>query len=55
MESIKAIGLMVLWTVLSLYALYYLGALENFRNPLLNSSNFSLITRHTYDQYVHLF
>ena len=35
MESIKAISLMVLWTVLSLYALYYLGAFENFRNPFL--------------------
>ena len=35
MESIKAIGLMTLWTVLSLYALYYLGAFENFRNPYL--------------------
>ena len=28
MESIKAISLMALWTVLSLYALYYLGAFE---------------------------
>jgi len=35
MESIKAISLMVLWTVLSLYTLYYLGAFENFRNPFL--------------------
>ena len=38
MESIKAISLMVLWTVLSLYALYYLGAFENFRNPLYVTS-----------------
>ena len=35
MESIKAISLMALWTVLSLYTLYYLGAFENFRNPFL--------------------
>ena len=35
MESIKAISLMALWTVLSLYALYYLGVFENFRNPFL--------------------
>ena len=35
MESIKAISLMALWTVLSLYALYYLCAFENFRNPFL--------------------
>ena len=54
MESIKAISLMVLWTVLSLYALYYLGAFENFRNPLLNSSNFPFFVRYTYDQYVYL-
>ena len=35
MESIKAISLMALWTVLSLYVLYHLGAFENFRNPFL--------------------
>ncbi len=35
MESFKAIAVMVLWTVLSLCALYYLGAFENFRNPFL--------------------
>ena len=53
MESIKAISLMVLWTVLSLYALYYLGAFENFRNPFLIVP-ISLSDRYTYDQYVYL-
>ena len=53
MESIKAISLMVLWTVLSLYALYYLGALKTLE-ILFNSSNFPFFVRYTYDQYVYL-
>ena len=54
MESIKAISLMVLWTVLSLYALYYLGAFENFRNPfLIVPISLSLLGIHTVS-YTHL-
>ena len=54
MESIKAISLMVLWTVLSLYALYYLGAFENFRNPFLIVPISLSLLGYTYDQYVYL-
>ena len=34
MKSIKAILIMIVWTALSLAGLYYLGALDNYRNPL---------------------
>ena len=35
MENIKAIILMILWTVFGLTFLYLLGATENFRNPVI--------------------
>ena len=54
MESIKAISLMVLWTVLSLYVLYYLGAFENFRNPfLIVPISFSLLGIHMINMFIY--
>ena len=53
MESIKAIGLMALWTVLSLYTLYYLGAFENFRNPyLIVPISLSLLGIHMFNMFI---
>ena len=54
MESIKAIVLMALWTVLSLYALHYLGAFENFRNPyLIVPISFSLLGIHMFNMFIY--
>ena len=54
MESIKAIGLMALWTVLSLYTLHYLGAFENFRNPyLIVPISFSLLGIHMFNMFIY--
>ena len=54
MESIKAISLMALWTVLSLYALHYLGAFENFRNPyLIVPISFSLLGIHMFNMFIY--
>ena len=54
MESIKAIGLMALWTVLSLYTLYYLGAFENFRNfYLIVPISLSLLGIHMINMFIY--
>ena len=54
MESIKAIGLMALWTVLSLYTLYYIGAFENFRNPyLIVPISLSLLVIHMINMFIY--
>ena len=54
MESIKAIVLMALWTVLSLYTLYYLGAFENFRNLyLIVPISLSLLGIHMINMFIY--
>tara|TARA_B100001564_G_scaffold137263_1_gene115232 strand:- start:2848 stop:3057 length:210 start_codon:yes stop_codon:yes gene_type:complete len=54
MESIKAIVLMALWTVLSLYTLYYLGAFENFRNLyLIVPISLSLLGIHMFNMFIY--
>jgi len=54
MKSFKAISLMALWTVLSLYTLYYLGAFENFRNPyLIVPISLSLLGIHMINMFIY--
>ena len=51
MESIKAIGLMVLWTVLSLYALYY--ALKTLEILTIVPISLSLLGIHMINMFIY--